>query len=213
MKKLLVLLLIILIPVSFVFSKDNYFKNKKFAVLIIDELPAQAKKGLAGANTLPIKIKNGEWKVKQILGGISGRIEGTSSFKKNQILEIKSLKLKKNKIKISLVSLKPMVYGVDKSKFAKHANNITFIFNKNTTLQNRKKEFCCFLELFKTKKEAETFINIKNQVEIKIGMTLKEVKSILGEPLKVANIGNKILYKYKDWKITFIDGKVKDIGF
>ena len=32
-------------------------------------------------------------------------------------------------------------------------------------------------------------------------------------PKKIAKIGNKLLYKYDDWKITFVDGKVTEIDF
>jgi hypothetical protein len=53
----------------------------------------------------------------------------------------------------------------------------------------------------------------KKQVEIKKGMTIEEVESLLGKPLKSAKVGDKIMYKYEDWKITFIDGKVAEVDF
>ncbi len=191
----------------------NYFKNKKFAVLLTDELSAQAKKGLSGANTVPIIIKNGEWKVRQVLGGVAGRLEGTGSFKRNQILEIKKIKLIRGNVKMQVQSLKPMSYGINKNKYAIHAAGITFVFKKGTTPINKKIEFNSFFEIFETLKKAKDFVSTKDQVQIKEGMTIEEVEKILGKPNKIAKIGNKLLYKYDDWKITFVDGKVTEIDF
>jgi hypothetical protein len=43
------------------------------------------------------------------------------------------------------------------------------------------------------------------------GMTLEEVKSVLGEPQSIVDLGGKVIYKYKDYKFTFQGGKVSDI--
>jgi hypothetical protein len=34
---------------------------------------------------------------------------------------------------------------------------------------------------------------------------------ILGEPMRKAKVGVKEIYSYKDLKVTFVNGKVKDI--
>jgi hypothetical protein len=44
-----------------------------------------------------------------------------------------------------------------------------------------------------------------------LGMTVDQVVAILGQPQRVANVGNKQIYSYKDLKVTFVDGKVTDV--
>jgi hypothetical protein len=47
--------------------------------------------------------------------------------------------------------------------------------------------------------------------QIKLGMTLQEVKDGFGEPISIVDLGSKVIYKYKDLKVTFINGKVSDV--
>jgi hypothetical protein len=35
--------------------------------------------------------------------------------------------------------------------------------------------------------------------------------AILGQPIRKAKVGVKDIYSYKDLKVTFVNGKVKDI--
>jgi hypothetical protein len=46
---------------------------------------------------------------------------------------------------------------------------------------------------------------------IKLGMTIQEVKDAFGEPASVVDLGSKVIYMYKDKKVTFVDGKVSDV--
>jgi hypothetical protein len=46
---------------------------------------------------------------------------------------------------------------------------------------------------------------------VKLGMNPDEVKTTLGNPDKIIDLGAKQLYIYKDMKIVFIDGKVSDV--
>lgn len=46
---------------------------------------------------------------------------------------------------------------------------------------------------------------------ITLGLTIDQVVGILGQPLRIANLGKKQIYTYKDLKVTFVDGKVTDI--
>jgi hypothetical protein len=48
-------------------------------------------------------------------------------------------------------------------------------------------------------------------VKIQIGQTLDDVKSDLGSPDKIVDLGKKQIYVYKDLKVTFVDGKVSDV--
>ena len=47
--------------------------------------------------------------------------------------------------------------------------------------------------------------------EIKLGMTTGQVEKILGDPATKVDLGEKVLYKYKDMTIEFHDGKVTDV--
>jgi hypothetical protein len=46
---------------------------------------------------------------------------------------------------------------------------------------------------------------------IKLGMTIQEVKDSFGEPASIVDLGSKVIYMYKDKKVTFVDGKVSDV--
>ena len=46
---------------------------------------------------------------------------------------------------------------------------------------------------------------------VALGQTPDEVVAALGQPTKKAKIGTKEIYFYKDLKVTFLNGKVKDI--
>jgi hypothetical protein len=37
------------------------------------------------------------------------------------------------------------------------------------------------------------------------------VKAALGNPDKIVNLGTKLIYVYKDIKVTFLNGKVSDV--
>jgi hypothetical protein len=46
---------------------------------------------------------------------------------------------------------------------------------------------------------------------ISLGQTIAEVVDILGQPVTIVNLGSKVIYTYKDLKITFVDGRVTDV--
>jgi hypothetical protein len=47
--------------------------------------------------------------------------------------------------------------------------------------------------------------------EVKLGMTPAEVEAVLGLPETKVDLGEKILYKYKNMTVEFHDGKVTDV--
>jgi len=47
--------------------------------------------------------------------------------------------------------------------------------------------------------------------QLKLGMTSAEVEGVLGQPETRADLGSKLLYKYKDMTVEFHDGKVTDV--
>jgi hypothetical protein len=46
---------------------------------------------------------------------------------------------------------------------------------------------------------------------VSLGQTPAQVEAILGPPLRKAKVGSRDIYSYKDLKVTFLNGKVKDI--
>jgi len=46
---------------------------------------------------------------------------------------------------------------------------------------------------------------------VELGQTTDQVKSALGAPTRVANLGPKVIYYYSGMKVTFKDGKVSDV--
>jgi hypothetical protein len=46
---------------------------------------------------------------------------------------------------------------------------------------------------------------------ISLGQTKDLVVANLGQPDKIAKIGSKEIYSYKDLKVTFVNGKVTDV--
>ena len=47
--------------------------------------------------------------------------------------------------------------------------------------------------------------------EVSEGQTIDQVVAALGQPTKKAKVGTKEIYYYKDLKVTFVNGKVKDV--
>jgi hypothetical protein len=46
---------------------------------------------------------------------------------------------------------------------------------------------------------------------IALGQTRAQVEDILGKPERIVDLGAKVIYVYKDMKVTFVDGKVTDV--
>jgi hypothetical protein len=47
--------------------------------------------------------------------------------------------------------------------------------------------------------------------KISLGQSLDEVKTNFGEPVDIYELGDKVIYKYKNIKVTFLKGKVTDV--
>jgi hypothetical protein len=48
-------------------------------------------------------------------------------------------------------------------------------------------------------------------VTIILGQTTEQVATALGQPEKVVDLSTKLIYYYKDMKVTFVNGKVSDV--
>lgn len=71
-----------------------------------------------------------------------------------------------------------------------------------------------WLRTFDTQEEAAKFGNTASGAfvkEVKLGMTPAEVESVLGLPETKIDLGEKVLYKYKNMTVEFKNGKVSDV--
>ena len=71
-----------------------------------------------------------------------------------------------------------------------------------------------WLKPFDTRAEAAQFGNTASGVyvrEVKLGMSFAEVEAALGPPQTRVDLGEKVLYKYKDMTVEFHNGKVTDV--
>lgn len=71
-----------------------------------------------------------------------------------------------------------------------------------------------WLKPFDTQEEAAKFGNTASGVfvkEVKLGMTPAEVEGVLGVPDTKVDLGDKVLYKYKNMTVEFREGKVSDV--
>ena len=46
---------------------------------------------------------------------------------------------------------------------------------------------------------------------VELGNTPDEVQSVMGQPDKIINLGERVIHVYKDMKIIYVDGKVSDV--
>jgi hypothetical protein len=71
-----------------------------------------------------------------------------------------------------------------------------------------------WLKPFDTRAEAAQFGNTASGVyvrEVKLGMSFAEVEAALGPPQTRVDLGEKVLYKYKDMTVEFHNSKVTDV--
>ena len=71
-----------------------------------------------------------------------------------------------------------------------------------------------WLKPFDTRAEAAHFGNTASGVyvrEVKLGMSFAEVETALGLPETRVDLGEKVLYKYKDMTVEFHNGKLTDV--
>jgi len=57
----------------------------------------------------------------------------------------------------------------------------------------------------------QTEASTKPAASIELGQTMDQVKAAFGQPEKIVNLGAKMIFTYKDLKVTFQDGKVIDV--
>lgn len=79
------------------------------------------------------------------------------------------------------------------------------------------KEFLETADANAVKKAVDVLLLPQSEVQaaqtktVQLGDTPDQVKSSLGAPNKIVNLGAKVIFVYKDMKVIFVDGKVSDV--
>lgn len=194
------------------YAKGKFLKLKADGVpTMIEKLPGDL--GSKSSTWIVVK-KDGEWKVKSILGT---RSDSTNVLSKGDLLMISSIKVKKKNIILMTRTDKAMPYdaagreswlGSKKAKgTGPHANMWDIKVDKSWGCEEITAQFEKLFDVFDSRADLD------KPKEISLGMTIEEVEELMGQPKKKASLGSKIKYKYDDMVITFEDGKVVDVDF
>ena len=149
----------------------------------------------------------------------------THEVEPGTILAIYDLKIKNDRIELFCRTVNP--HGIERgvgafrdTYYENVSTKLRFFFNRSVMdSSNLTTVFSTIDEWVKPFDSYDEAIKVGNTVsgvfvkEIKLGMTFAEVESIFGVPQKKATLGNKVIYKYSDMAIEFVDGKVADVEF
>ena len=149
----------------------------------------------------------------------------THEVQPGTILGIYDLKIKDDRIELFCRTVNP--HGIERgvgafrdTYYENVSTKLRFFFNRSVMdSSNLTTVFSTIDEWVKPFDSYDEAIKVGNTVsgafvkEIKLGMTFAEVESIFGVPQKKATLGNKVIYKYSDMTVEFVDGKVADVKF
>ena len=149
----------------------------------------------------------------------------THEVQPGTILGIYDLKIKNDRIELFCRTVNP--HGIERgvgafrdTYYENVSTKLRFFFNRSVMdSSNLTTVFSTIDEWVKPFDSYDEAIKVGNTVsgafvkEIKLGMTFAEVESIFGVPQKKATLGNKVIYKYSDMAVEFVDGKVADVKF
>jgi len=197
---------------------EETFAKGKILVLKIGGIPTMVQEipGNLGQKTYTwILIKPGkDWKVKSFL---FQKEYSTNVREEREVLSIYKSDIGKKAVKIWTLTERALPYdatgreswlGSNKPKGVdKHANFFEFVMPDKWDCETAMTAIEKYFEIHDSKEE------MSEAKEIKLGMTIEEVEKILGKPQKKADMGSKIVYKYEDTVVTFVDGVVSDIDF
>jgi len=199
------------------------FKEWGTVLVGVKRFPMQADRSLPASfapvmvfDPVEVDIKDGE---------IVERGDYTHEVEPGTILAIYDLKIRDDRIELFCRTVNPHAIerGVGAFKDTYYENvstKLRFFFNRSVMdSSNLTTVFSTIDEWVKPFDSYDEAIKVGNTVsgafvkEIKLGMTFAEVESIFGVPQKKATLGNKVIYKYSDMTVEFVDGKVADVKF
>jgi len=151
----------------------------------------------------------------------------THEVEPGTILGILDLKIKDDRIELSCRTAEPAhqvqrlggIHGVGggQQSFERTTTKLRFFFNEATMeasdLDHIYTVIDSWVKPFSTLEDAIAFAGDVGTKEISLGMTIAEIESVLGPPETKVSLGEKVIYKYEDMAIEFVDGKLTDVKF
>jgi len=153
---------------------------------------------------------------------IEKRGEYTHEVEPGTILGILNLKIKNDRIELFCRTAEPLhqvqrLTGIQTKSFERTTTNLRLFFDKGTMesgdLDHIYTAIDSWVKPFSTLEDAIAFASTFGTKEISLGMTIAEIESVLGRPEIKISLGEKVIYKYSDMAIEFVDGKVADVKF
>ncbi len=151
----------------------------------------------------------------------------THEVEPGTILGILDRKIKDDRIELSCRTAEPAhqvqrlegIHGVGggQKSFERTTTRLRFFFDEATMesgdLDHIYTAIDSWVKPFSTLEDAIAFASTLGTKEISLGMTIAEIESILGRPETKISLGEKVIYKYEDMAIEFVDGKLTDVKF
>ena len=153
---------------------------------------------------------------------IEKRGEYTHEVEPGTILGILNLKIKNDRIELFCRTAEPLhqvqrLTGIQTKSFERTTTNLRLFFDKGTMesgdLDHIYTAIDSWVKPFPTLEDAIAFASTFGTKEISLGMTIAEIESVLGRPEIKVSLGEKVIYKYSDMTVEFVDGKVADVKF
>ena len=192
-------------------------------LVAVKGLPMRADDGVE-VGSLPIMIYDPvEVNIKD--GEIVKSSGYTHEVQPGTILAIYDLKIRDDRIELFCRTVNPHAVerGVGAFRdtyYGGVSTKLRFFFNRSVMdSSNLTTVFSTIDEWVKPFDSYDEAIKVGNTVsgafvkEIKLGMTFAEVESLFGPPKIKISLGEKMIYKYSDMAIEFVNGKVADVKF
>jgi len=158
-------------------------------------------------------------------GEIVKRTDYTVQVQPGTILGILDLKIKDDRIELGCRTAEPGhqvqrlqgILGSGQQSFERTTTKLRFFFDEATMeasdLDHIYTAIDSWVKPFSTLEDAIAFASTLGTREISLGMTIAEIESVLGPPELKISLGEKVIYKYSDMTVDFVDGKVADVKF
>jgi hypothetical protein len=201
--------------------------EKKFLVVVREGLAvgtcAERQQGPAPLPVLTVKVR-GEEAEFHTQSGASAFLSNCGAIvpeplKKGEVLRVRGVSLHGHEVRIFVETVS--LHQVDRARGASEhhsyqqgAADLRFVTANEDDATAITGLVEGWVKVFDSQDDAAKFGNTASGVfvkEVKLGMTFGEVESALGMPQTRVDLGEKVLYKYKDMTVEFRDGRVVDV--
>ncbi len=197
------------------------FKEWGTVLVAVKRLPMRADMSMgmvSGPFPVEVDIRDSE---------IIMRGDYTHEVEPGTILGILDRKIKDDRIELSCRTAEPAhqvqrlegIHGAGggQQSFERTTTKLRFFFDEATMetsdLDHIYTAIDSWVKPFSTLEDAIAFASTLGTKEISLGMTIAEIESVLGPPETKVSLGEKVIYKFEDMVVEFVDGKVADVKF